>query len=89
MIFYVENETDVCFAFSVEDTAHLVGEAVLESERCPYETAVNLVLTDNDGIRELNRECRGIDSETDVLSFPNVDFDTPGIFRIDEDREAD
>ena len=66
-----------------------VCEAVLESENCPYETQVNVVLTDNSGIREMNRECRGIDRETDVLSFPNVDFEQEGVFDIDEDREAD
>ena len=37
----------------------------------------------------MNRECRGIDRETDVLSFPNVDFEQEGVFDIDEDREAD
>ena len=29
------------------------------------------------------------DRETDVLSFPNLDFDRPGDFEISEDREAD
>lgn len=89
MTFYVENETDVSFPFSVEDTVRSVGEAVLEAEKCPYEVSVNLVLTDNEGIRELNREYRAIDRETDVLSFPNVDFTEAGVFDIDEDREAD
>ena len=37
----------------------------------------------------MNREYRGIDRETDVLSFPNVDFEEEGVFDIDEDREAD
>lgn len=50
---------------------------------------MNVVLTDNEGIREMNRECRKIDRETDVLSFPNVDFEREGVFEIDEDREAD
>ena len=89
MTFYVENETAVEFPFSVEETVRTVCEAVLESENCPYETQVNVVLTDNSGIREMNRECRGIDRETDVLSFPNVDFEQEGVFDIDEDREAD
>ncbi|MEK0313012.1 rRNA maturation RNase YbeY [Cohnella sp. 56] len=31
---------------------------------------VTLTLTDNDGIRELNRQFRGLDKATDVLSFP-------------------
>jgi len=48
-----------------------------------------VLLTDNEGIHEFNREHRGIDRETDVLSFPNVDFETEGDFDIDEEREAD
>ena len=89
MTFYVENETGEEFPFDVQDTVRLVCEAALEEEKCPYEVQVNVVLTDNEGIRELNRESRGIDLETDVLSFPNVDFCREGIFQIDEDREAD
>lgn len=89
MTFCVENETGISFPFSVEDVAKAVGEAVLKAEHCPYEASVNLVLTDNGGIRELNREYRGIDRETDVLSFPNVDFKEAGVFDIGEDRRAD
>ena len=89
MTFLVENETEQKFSFSLEDIMKLVCEAVLEEENCPYEVQVNLVLTDNEGIRELNREYRGIDRETDVLSFPNVDFQEEGVFDIDEELEAD
>lgn len=89
MTFYVENETAESFPFDTEETVRAVCTAVLEAEGCPYETQVNVVLTDNAGIREMNRESRGIDRETDVLSFPNVDFQTAGVFDIDEDREAD
>ncbi len=89
MNLYMENETEREFLFSVEDTARLVCQAVLEGEGCPYEAQVSIVLTDGRGIREMNREYRGIDRETDVLSFPNVDFEEEGVFDIDEDREAD
>lgn len=89
MTLYFENETDCAFAFSPREVAELVCQAVLETEDCPYETQINMILTDNSGIRKLNRENRGIDRETDVLSFPNVDFDAAGVFDIDEDREAD
>ena len=89
MTFYVENETEVIFPFDVEEVVELVAEAVLDAEECPYETQVNVLLTDNEGIHEFNREHRGIDRETDVLSFPNVDFETEGDFDIDEEREAD
>ncbi len=89
MTLYVENETDQELPFSAEDTARQVCEAALEAEMCPYEVQVNVMLTDNEGIRELNREYRGIDRETDVLSFPNVDFSREGVFEMDEDSEAD
>ena len=89
MTFYVENETNVTFPFEIEDIVEKVCTAVLDAENCPYEAQVNVVITDNAGIREINREARGIDRETDVLSFPNVDFLTEGVFEIDEDAEAD
>lgn len=89
MTFYVENESQEELTFDAEAVGRLVCEAVLEAESCPYEAQVNLVLTDNAGIRELNRECRGIDRETDVLSFPNLDFEKEGVFDIPEGAEAD
>jgi probable rRNA maturation factor len=36
---------------------------------------VSLSFVDNKEIRELNREFRGIDKETDVLSFPLLDYE--------------
>ena len=89
MNLYMENETGREFPFTADETAREVCEAVLEEEGCPFEVQVNIVLTDNEGIRALNRECRNTDRETDVLSFPNVDFEEEGVFDIDEDREAD
>ena len=89
MTLYAENETEVVFPFSVEDTATLVAEAVLDAEGCPYEVTLNLLLTDNEGIREYNRNYRQIDRETDVLSFPNLDFEMPGSFDGVEEHEAD
>ena len=89
MTFYVENETQVTFPFNVEETVRIVCEAVLDEEKCPSEVQVNVVLTDNEGIREMNRECRKIDRETDVWSGPNVDVEREGVFERDEDREAD
>lgn len=35
---------------------------------------IELIFTDNEEIRELNKEFRAIDKDTDVLSFPLEDF---------------
>lgn len=58
-------------------------------ENCPYEACVNLLLTDNEGIRVYNREYRQIDKETDVLSFPNIEYEKAGDFSIVDEMEAD
>jgi len=88
MQFFIENETEVSFDFDVEAVVKAVVEEVLDSEQCPYEAQVNVLLTDNEGIRQFNKEYRDIDRETDVLSFPNLDFEEPGFYEIDEEMEA-
>ena len=82
MTFYVENETDRELPFATEELAQVVIHKVLEMEACPFETEVNILLTDNDGIRRYNSEFRGIEKETDVLSFPNIDYLNPSDFSI-------
>ena len=89
MTFYIENETSEKFSFDVEEMLKQVCEAVLKAENCPYEVQINVVLTDDAGIRELNREYRGIDRATDVLSFPGLNFEKAGVFQIDRHLEAD
>ena len=89
MTSYVGNETSQSFSFDEKALLDRVAQAVLDSENCPYETTVNLLLTDDAGIREYNKNYRNIDAETDVLSFPNLEFETPGDFSGVEEREAD
>ena len=84
MTSYIENETKTVFSFDIERLAVQLMEAVLDREGCPYEATVNVLLTDNEGIREYNRQYREIDRATDVLSFPNVDFETPSDFQAAE-----
>ncbi len=82
MTFYVEIDdgVDNPFEFSLEEIGTKVATKVLSDEKCPYEAQINLLLTDDDNIREMNREFREIDKPTDVLSFPNVSFDSPSDF---------
>ncbi len=89
MTSYVENETGTVFPFSVKELADKVMEKVLEKEGCPYDAQINLLLTDNAGIRAYNAQFRSMDRETDVLSFPNADFVHPSDFTGLEDKAAD
>lgn len=89
MTFYVENESERTFPFDVEELTAQVAEAVLDAEECPYEAEVNVLITDNEGIRLYNREYRRIDRETDVLSFPNIPFEREADFGVVEENEAD
>ncbi len=47
---------------------------------------ISVVLTDNEGIRELNNMHRGIDRATDVLSFPMFEYDNDGNIIDDVDE---
>lgn len=43
---------------------------------------VNVTICDDEEIREINKEHRGIDRPTDVLSFPFLDFETPEMLTL-------
>jgi len=58
-------------------TAHIKRciSGALEAEGVHVPCEISVLLTDNEGIREINREYRQIDRETDVLSFPMFTFE--------------
>lgn len=85
----LEKEVDTSFAFDCEALAEEVVAFVLEHESFPYETEVNLTLTDNEGIRDINRTYRGIDAATDVLSFPMLSYGQAGDFSALEENYED
>ncbi|HJD45605.1 MAG TPA: rRNA maturation RNase YbeY [Candidatus Mediterraneibacter norfolkensis] len=88
MSLFIEEEGGSALPFDVEETARLVVEAALELEECPYEAEVNLLLTTDEEIHRMNMEFRKIDRPTDVLSFPMIEYETPGDFSaIGEERE--
>jgi len=49
--------------------------ATLSYEGYGQKCEVSVTFTDNEGIRAVNKEYRGIDAPTDVLSFPLTDFE--------------
>lgn len=89
MTFYVDNDTEYEFPFVMKDAVEAVAKKVLEAEGCPFTVELNVLLTDNENIRKYNNEYRGINKETDVLSFPNITYETPADFTGLEDKWAD
>lgn len=89
MSLYVEDESGIEFPFDEKETAELVIVAALDYAECPYEAEVNLLLTADEEIHEINREHRGIDRATDVLSFPMVEYDIPGDFSCVDEETGD
>lgn len=53
----------------------------LKEEEVTVECEISLVFVDNEEIREINRENRNIDRETDVLSFPMLDYDLKKVYK--------
>ncbi len=74
MILNFENETDINLTFSYEEVCEKVCLAVLDYEEFSKDVLVELTITDNEGIHEINLSQRNIDRPTDVLSFPMIDF---------------
>ena len=51
---------------------------VLDFEGVDLPCEVSVLITDDNTIRAINNEFRGIDKATDVLSFPMIGFSPPG-----------
>lgn len=87
MTCYLEEEVEIKgrLDFDYNKLFEEIVNTVLDEKECPYEATVNLLITDNEGIHQINKEQRDIDKETDVLSFPMVDFDMPAEYDFLED----
>jgi len=72
----IENEQDkIEFTKEYEGLITDVIEATLKYEGFNHDCFVSVTVTDNENIREINLEQRNIDSATDVLSFPVLEFE--------------
>lgn len=85
MTYYFDSEVDIKLDIDIEELLRKCTNVVMDNLNCPYECEVSLLLVDNSLIKEINKDTRGIDKETDVLSFPSNEYQEPGNFKnIDE-----
>ncbi|HWT75667.1 MAG TPA: rRNA maturation RNase YbeY [Mobilitalea sp.] len=87
MTINLEYEASQQLGFDYEALVKRVIEACLDYEKCPYEAEVSVLFTDDEEIRQINKEYREIDAPTDVLSFPANDYDSPSDFDKFEDQD--
>ena len=86
---YGEGVEETVFPFDPEELSLKVLGQFAESESCPYECSVSVLLTDDEEIRKINADMRGIDKSTDVLSFPAVQYPSPAGYDCLDGMEAE
>ncbi len=74
--------------FSLKRMLRRTVKTALDAEGVSLACEINIMLTDDAGIQEVNRTMRDIDRATDVLSFPMFDL-TPGEHPGEEDADPD
>ena len=58
-----------------------VCDFVLKEEEMIHPYQISLLFVDNEEIKEINNETRGINKATDVLSFPMLDFEEKMVYK--------
>lgn len=81
----ITNEYEGVMPINYETIIQEVVETACDYVECPFESSVEVLLTDNDEIHEINLSHREIDRPTDVLSFPMNDYPAPADFSEIED----
>lgn len=82
-VYFSNEQTALKITKKTEKLIKTAIEATLEYERFGTPAEVSVTFTDNEKIRNINREYRNKDSATDVLSFPILSDDgTAGDYDI-------
>ena len=79
----IEENTEFKTDFDKKEIAEKVVEHILSQEGCPWECEVDILITDSKEVQEYNKEYRGLDKTTDVLSFPNLEWDSPADYETE------
>lgn len=74
MLIQINNETDVKIEEKILDSINDVIKITLLSENIPDNIEVSISFVNSEEIKEINNTYRNINKETDVLSFPIIDF---------------
>lgn len=81
MIFIDNRQTKVNTDINLENKLIEVVEMTLKEESVNIPCEVSIIFVDNSYIKSLNCEYRNIDKETDVLSFPMLEYEEGKVFK--------
>ena len=81
MIYVDDRQTKINVDKELIDQLTYVIEFALKEEEVSVKCEVSLLFVDNDEIKEINNETRNIDKETDVLSFPMLEYSENKVFK--------
>jgi len=65
----------------LNDAVNNVIEYTLNEEKVNVDYEISIIYVDNNDIRTINKEFRNIDRETDVLSFPMLDYPKDRVYK--------
>lgn len=79
---YIDNRQEkIQLDNNLEKELKKVIEFTLKEEEVEISCEVSLLFVDNEEIRKINNDTRNIDRETDVLSFPMLDYCDKKVFK--------
>lgn len=79
---YIDNRQEkIIVSDSLTEELTKVIEFALKEEEVDIKCEVSLLFVDNEEIKEINNDTRGIDRETDVLSFPMLEYKDKKVFK--------
>lgn len=81
MIYFDNKQEKIEDVEDVQIQIQKVLEYALREEKVNIPWELSVVFTDNIGIREINKEFRKIDRETDVLSFPLLSYSKDKVYK--------
>lgn len=79
---YIDNRQEkISVSDALSEELTNVIEFALKEEEVDIKCEVSLLFVDNEEIKEINKDTRGIDRETDVLSFPMLEYEDKKVFK--------
>lgn len=84
MIYFLDDQEIFKVTYSQKTLIRRAVKETLEYEGYKNNAEISVTFTDNEGIRRLNKDFRGLDKPTDVLSFPLTDYESTDAPYADE-----